>query len=194
MVKYIKNMRNIKKITEHSDLVIATVEVPETGVEYPFVQSKIGVGDSIAILPFRLKEGEDGQEAEFLVRREWVPCWGIYEDSIKQPYFIMAAISDSIASGGPTNAAIKILRDQSGYQIQNHEVLELGSVFMHKSFSGMCYLYSVDLTKTERHKPSKDNALKNMGEAFWTDEKTMIEIGADPILHAAFARILQRWV
>jgi hypothetical protein len=184
-------MLKSNQLYKSNEIEVKEIDLPELDMKYPFISSE----DSVVILPFRLKAGEESeQEAEFLVRRDWVPCWGIYEDDLKQPYFLMTSISDKIPKGmTPTNAAIKILQDQSGFQVNGQQVIELGSVFVEKSYSGMCYVLSVDLTSAERGEPSQENKLKNKGEAFWTDEKQMIAIGADPLLHVTFSKLLQLW-
>lgn len=173
---------------------VKEINLPEKETKYPFVETANSSGDSVAILPFRLKKGEAGDEAEFLVRREWVPCWGMYEDALKQPYFVMAAVSDVIPKGmGPTQAVTQVLKEQTGYDFPSAHIMELGGVFLHKNFSGMCYVYCVDVTNAEPGERTTQDKIKQMGETFWTDEKNMVQVGADPIIHVIFSKLLQMW-
>ena len=104
----------------------------------------------------------------------------------------MSAISNFIKLG-PSNAAVTKLKEITGYVVSTDELVELGATYVSKISSAITHLFSVDLTGLDGGKTTTEDPLEIMGEAFWTTEKELVEMGADPLLHVMFSKLLMRW-
>lgn len=180
----------MKKILFKNDwLSLREYRDDNSNVKYTYIQGERGVGDCVAILPFKIVDGAP----QFLVRADWIPCWGM-DQEINYPKF-MVAITGGIEGLGPTKTVLKELKEETGFDAYAEELVELGACYISKVSAAFAYLYTVNLTDREQgERPPSDDFLENFGEATWVGQKELIMQGADPLLHAMLARILETFL
>jgi len=166
-------------------LSVRELEDTEKNIKYTYVHSERGIGDCVAILPFKI----ENDEPKFLVRADWIPCWGLDKD-VARPKF-MVSITGGIETGGPTQNVIKELKEEAGYEVTSQDLIELGASYISKVTSAFAYLYTVNLTDKQPVVAEGQDELEQLGETLWVGQKELIMQGADPLLQSMLAKILE---
>jgi 8-oxo-dGTP pyrophosphatase MutT (NUDIX family) len=121
-------------------------------------------GHIVAILPYR--ETPDGRE--YLLRREFTPCWDIHGLSQGHITPTLSALTGGWEGDDPLDDVIRELHEEAGYVLPSpyDDVRSLGSCRASKSSDTLYWLYTVDLTDVPR------------GEAIPYDPDDLVNINA----------------
>lgn len=149
---------------------------PDSPGEYEYVHESRCDGDLVAVLPF---EVEDGRASRFLLRVERCHGWGDYQAP--------CAFTGGVESDRPVEDAVRELREESGYRVDESEMVDLGACRGTKATDSTYHLYAVDVTDLERGEPEPDGRDEARGDITWTRDVTESE---DPHLHTMWARLV----
>jgi hypothetical protein len=168
----------IKTLYDNKWLSLKTIIAPEKKVEgYVFSHETRCQGKIISILPYQIVDGK----TLYLLRKEVTPCWGF------DP--VISSITGGYEGGDPRDTVILELNEEAGYDVELKHLLSLGTCFASKSSDTVYYLYSVNLTKFERHKSTGDGSeLEKLAECIWLEED-IIPAVKDPLVSVLFIRL-----
>ena len=175
-------MRSIKVLHDNQWLSLCEMKDPEHDVDgYVFSHETRCGGHIVSILPYRL----EGGRREVLLREEVTPCWSVDKK-------ILSSITGGVDLGdGPTETAVRELREEAGYEITSQELRPLGTTFGVKSSDTVYHLFAVDLTWKKRKPASGDgSALEAKASCIWTRN---VSDAVDPLVAAAFIRLASRY-
>lgn len=135
-------------------------------------------GHIVAVLPHKGR-------SEFLARDEFTPPW-----SIKKNF--MSSITGGVDKGeSPEAAALRELKEETGYEVSPNDLIPLGTTFGTKSSDTVYHLYGVDVEGlTPGEIDTEGDANESRATNVWVDS---VKIGAarDPILYALFYKVTQ---
>lgn len=147
--------------------------------DYDYLHEDRCDGKIIAILPYKI-EGD----IEFLLRDEITTCW-------KFPGSSVASITGGFeAELGVLKTVKEELAEEAGYEVDEKEFIELGTVHGTKSCDTIYYLYSIDLTGKEKTLTGEGDGSPLESEAFcyWSDS---IDKSEDPMTYVMHHRLQQ---
>lgn len=156
---------------------------------YTYSHEVKGNGKKIAIVPFRLT-GQDDIPVEWLLLDEVTLCWN--GDTL-EPH----SITGTVDKGNTHLETAKIeLKEEAGYDVDEKDLIFLGTCYGIKSSDTLYYLYTVDLTDVELGEVSGDgHPLEDVAKAFWTKD---IDDATDPMVYVihfkAFAHLIDNKV
>jgi 8-oxo-dGTP pyrophosphatase MutT (NUDIX family) len=107
------------------------------GESYVYAHETRCDGKIVSVLPFRYTD----VGVEFLLRYEVCPCFG--------PEHILVTVTGGVEEDNPLKTAVRELREETGYDVDESEMIALGTVIGAKSIDSIYYLYAVDLTDKE---------------------------------------------
>ena len=154
----------------------------------------------ISILPFKknidfnklspmFTNFNDIKEFEFLLRFEAVPHISL--DKV---------IPTSITGGCDIShsvifTAIKELKEESGYLIEESNLINLGSVFGTKSSAGIYHLFAVDLSNIKQtEKLTVETELENKSFCKWLNYDETVQLSLDPLTHCCMLKLQQHLI
>jgi ADP-ribose pyrophosphatase YjhB (NUDIX family) len=134
--------------------------------------------DGVFVLGYRVVEGA----YEYLVRLEHNPC---HSEGL-----ISTSLTGGIEKGStPTETAVRELKEESGYEVSKHDLVNLGWVFPSKFSSDKTYMYAVDLTGLEAGVVEGDGTRGEEGAyCVWASENDALWVSS-PLLGCAMARL-----
>lgn len=135
-----------KTLFENKWVALKEMACPAQGINgYDFLHETRCNGKIISILPFR----KIGDDSEYLIRKEVTPCWSLDPEH------------SSITGGDEGNvieSAIRELEEEAGFDIEEKDLIDLGTCYGTKSTDTVYYLFSTDLTGKEMHQPKGDGS------------------------------------
>lgn len=135
-------------------------------------------GAIIVIAPFKQFEGK----TMWLSRVEATPCW-----DLDRP--IRSSLTGGVDLGTePLYNARKELMEESGYDVDMDDIIELGTSYGTKSTDTIYHLYTVDLTGVEQTKDLEaESKLEGSAYCEWLTEEQYLA-SMDPFCAQAWAR------
>ena len=174
-------MKQIEILYKDEWVELHKIVYPEKNVKgYVYSHEVKCDGKKVAILPYR----KNGNEIEFFLRHEYTPCWEL-ED------LVISSVTGSVEHGDTKiKTALKELKEETGYEITEKELIDLGECFGVKSNDNVYYLYSCDLTDQEEGEVEGDGTeLEEQAHMEW--EKS-IKDAKDPLVHIMYFRLLEK--
>ena len=177
-------MTEIKILFDTPFLQLRSIEDKEKGIKpYYYKHVKPYDGKVIAILPFRYLGYPINFNKQFLLIKEMRPCW----DAERLTF---ASLTGGIEKGStPIQTAIKELKEEAGYTVEENELIELGYCWSAKASDTMVHLFAVDVTEKIPEKVKGDGTgLESMSEPGWLDEADL-EWVADPLVFTMYTKL-----
>jgi 8-oxo-dGTP pyrophosphatase MutT (NUDIX family) len=141
---------------------------------YSFIHEDRCDGKIISVLPYRNKN-------EFLIRKEVTPCWSL------SPEF------SSITGGNEGNikeTVVLEMKEETGYDVSESELIELGTCYGTKSSDTIYYLFSIDLTGKKQGKATTDgSSLEAMASCQWVNKDFLLTV-KDPLVSTIYLRLV----
>lgn len=169
-------------------LEIRRRDVPEIGIEdYEYTHESKLKGMATAVLPYRSgigisPEWSDVGTRQFLLRKEITPAWGLEEKR------------SAITGMGETNedviwTAMRELSEESGYHVDEEELIILGTSRLGKSCDTVVYLFSADLSDAAENAAVGDGtALEDSARCDWEDRDDLLQSPC-PLVHVMYNRL-----
>lgn len=167
----------IKKLFSNDFISICEIIAPAKGINgYSYLHESRCNGKIISILPYR----KINDKIQYLLRKEITPCWGL------NPLFSSITGGDE---GNIPQSAIRELKEEAGYTIDETELIDLGTCFGTKSTDTIYYLFSCDLTKKTKEIASGDGSyLEKIATVKWVLFDTIL-IVKDPLVSTICLRL-----
>lgn len=151
---------------------------------YIFMSSPWCNGHGVAVLPYRLSEGDD-IEIEYLVMMEKRPCHG---DTL-MPYSLTGGCDKE--GEAPVATAVREVAEESGYIVAVEDMIDLGNIRESKASDMTTHAFAVEITDdTVLQKPEGDGSA---GEAeaypIWLSEREAVWHSNDPVIAHMIARL-----
>ena len=145
--------------------------------EYIYLHESRSAGKVVAIVPYR----RVNNTFKFLVRYERTPCW--------EPGLTPCAFTGGIDEGEePSYTACRELKEESGIEINERELIYLGTCFGTKSSDTTYYLFSALLNSDNIHRDYHiESTAQIKSGAGWLSLSEAIGYG-DPIMHTILMR------
>lgn len=173
-------MSKIETLYKTKWLSLKKMTLESVDVEYIYVHSEASNGQAVAVLPFRTKE-EGSSEIEFLVRNEIVPPWTLDRS--------LCSLTGMHEGGSYLETAKRELKEESGYEIEIDELIELGLVHNSKASDTEIHLFAVDLTGKEEGEVEGDGSiLEALGTYDWVPS---VFDTSDSILLSLYAHLAE---
>lgn len=157
----------------YQDEIISVRETVKENSAYIYTHEEISGGIRILVLPFRKKRGG----RQFLLRREFIPCWDSHTD--------VCGISSKVIDENPEQTAANEVKKDAGYEVKVSELIQLGVVSASKSSDTTYYLYGVDLSKKDIEQ-EKLEVKEDI--SFWGDEDDIMD-SIDAQLVACYGKL-----
>lgn len=157
---------------------------PELGINgYTYSHEIRCDGKIISILPFKIKD----EKFSFLLRREATPCWGLDKP-------ILSSITGGVDKGfTESQTAVKELSEESGYNVNEYELIFLGKSYGTKSCDTVYTLYSVNLTDKDKTSELKiESDLDESAACFWLDNDFIFDC-MDPLVSVTYTRLMKKF-
>ena len=130
-------------------------------------------GKIVAVLPYR--KTKDGSY-EYLSRVEATPCWDGYTP-------IPSSLTGGVDVGHtPEFTAVKELREESGYIVEESNILFLGKSYGIKSSDTIYYLFAVEIFDDTKKVEAEDAGERGVDVCQWITENKVFYI-MDPFFH-----------
>lgn len=147
---------------------------------YEFVHEHRCNGNIISILPYKHEPSlvRRDNPYSFLLRYEFTPCWDMDED-------VYSSITGGVDEGNTVlETALIELEEESGYVVNESEMIYLGTCFGTKSSDTLYHLFTVDLTGKEPIEITGDGSyLESIASCHWVED---IEIAEDPLVFTSY--------
>lgn len=170
------------EVLHHNEWVsLMKVSNPAAGVSgYVYSHETRCQGRIVAVLPFRVIRGKRRAWAEFLLKSEVTPCWGMEQ--------VVSAITGGYEGGDIEDDAVREMLEETGYAITRDELIPLGTCFASKSADTVYSLFAVDLTGREAGEAIGDGSrLESESRAVWLEGSDLLAI-RDPQVSVMFLR------
>lgn len=163
---------------ENEWVSLKRIVAPKQGVRgYVYSHETRCSGIIIALLPYLL----EGHNYQYLLRKELTPCWSMTKKMVST---ITGGFEDDVMQD-----AVRELREEAGYTIEEDELIDLGTCFGTKSSDTLYHLFSVDLTLHRQGKVTGDGSqLEKEASVFWGFAADVLE-SPDPLASAMFLRL-----
>jgi len=159
-------------MTDSMKMQGAVVLKEATTPKGPYVYASQLGGMMAILLPYRKKMGT----AQYLLRRELIPCWDSHMDICGIGVFGEHSALEGLL--------IETLKKESGYQITSNELKCLGVCATDRYTDTTCFLYAVDLS---RHGASEEKLEVAEEMTFWGEAQDVLE-SVDSQLITCFAK------
>lgn len=170
----------VKTIFENKWLSLKMMVDPDNHVDgYIYSHETKCNGQIVSVLPFR--KTNDG-EAEYLLRVEVTPCWSM-EPSISS---LTGGMEKEMT---PEEVALMELREESGYDATEGELIKLGTCRGTKSSDTTYHLFAVDVTNKEAGKRTGDGSYHDTNAEVTWRKKGDFDDCVDPIAYVALYRL-----
>jgi len=167
----------IKILFKNDFLELREIAIPNTPIKgYVYSHEKKSNGKKVVLLPFRKVDGK----VQFLIRKEPVPCW-------EGMNFLPVSITGSLENNIPRETALHELKEEGGYEIEDIQLIDLGTSYGNKSCDTVYYLYTADLTEVPRDDAEGDGSdLEKQSYCEWKDS---IDGAVDPFVYVCFRKM-----
>jgi len=175
---YLKISKSFAKTLYKNDwLELKELKIPNTPINgYVFSHEKRCKGKIVSILPFRKVDGK----TQFLLRKEPVPCW-------EEMNFLTVSITGGVENEDPRETALHELKEEGGYEIDDSQLIDLGTSYGTKSSDTVYHLYSADLSKIPRGDAEGDGSeIEDQSYCEWKDS---IDESVDPFTYVCFRKM-----
>lgn len=152
-------MRTEKPLTSNKYLNIKEVVDPENNVNGYQYAERLGV-DSVAFICY------DKKTNKYLLNEEYTPPTN---------EFLIRAFGGSIDKN-KTKVKIVIdeVREEAGFDVKEEDVVSLGRAFVSTQMNQYCYLYLVNVDKTNQKERHPENAIEAMAKTKWLTEDEIV--------------------
>jgi len=155
---------------------------------YEYMHEKLGAGKMVSALPYRKSYGgldivgDTVSNVEYLLRLEIVPAWSLEERVV--------SLTGKIDVGeSPVWAALRELEEESGFSVDEDELVMLGTSRASKAADTIIFLFSVDLTDAVEGRAKGDGShLEDIAHCEWGDKEVVLK-SLDPLVHVMFNRL-----
>jgi len=143
-------------------------------------------GNIVSVLPFKKIDNENNFNSFlFLSRVEATPCWE----------FDKPLISSLTGGVDPENTiketVIKEIREESGFIVNESDLIDLGESYSIKSSDTTYHLYAVEVNKyTELKEMISESELENSSYCRWLTKDEVLE-SKDPFLTVLMTRLFK---
>ncbi len=183
-------MADLKTLYTNAWCSIKSIENKELGIT-PFYfkhleKLKHGV---IAILPYRYSNLPNLLHKQYLLVEELRPAWCIKDIMNNQVSLTLASITGGVnLNERPENAAIRELKEETGYEVPKDVSLEfLGFSGTDKDSDTNVYLFTVDLTDVKQGEIKRDGTpLEKYTTPKWVSDITQIY---DPLVAQMYVKL-----
>ena len=153
------------------------------GKNYIYFHCEKYNGKVVAILPFRINSKK---QLEYLVIDELRPCWGVEN-------LITCSITGGVNLDQSTEeSAIHEILEETGYLVEEHHLIDLGTCKECKASDSVYNLFAVDLTNKEAGEIKTDGTgLEKLSKIKWIQQKELSSCD-DPLLGIMFLRLMYR--
>lgn len=187
--KFAEGIENVKDDEVKGKQLFDNEWISVFETEDGYVYAKDVRGGFVAFLGWR--KNDEG-EMEYLARFEKVPSR--YPDKTMENLPItMVSLSGTVEEGDSAEeTAVREVMEESGYEISEDDLVDLGIVCPSKSMYSRVHLYAADLTGKEK-KDAKGDGSKYEDEAhceFVTFDELVYS--DDPVLHSLFMRFSKK--
>lgn len=134
-------------------------------------------GKIVSILPFKMG-GND--RIQFLLHRGVTPAW------TNDP--ILTSITGGMEEGSPILTAVREMKEEAGYEIEESDLIELGSCYGVKCADTLYYLYGVDLSEKQ---PGDNPGDGSSGEEYESTVWVSFPESDDPLVSTLILRLLK---
>ena len=167
----------VKIICKTDFLELREIKIPNSPIQgYVYSHEKKSNGKKVVLLPFRKVNGK----TQFLIRIEPVPCW-------EGMNFLPVSITGSLENNIPRETALHELKEEGGYEIEDSQLIDLGTIYGNKSCDTVYYLYTADLTGMTRGDAKGDGSeLEKQSYCEWKDS---IDGSVDPFVYVCFRKM-----
>ena len=146
-------MFKIEELIRTARFSLRMVSCYTKGISYVFLHDLASAGKTVGILPFRTIN-EDYHEFEYMLHNEVVPCWST---SLEKTLFVSDGTSQHDSA---VDIAVDRFKTITGYEINESQLISLGSCRVSKYSDTMCHLYTVDLTNISANSQTETNNVK----------------------------------
>jgi 8-oxo-dGTP pyrophosphatase MutT (NUDIX family) len=145
---------------------------------YSFMHEVRAEGVIVSVVPFRDQNGV----REYLARLEICPA--------HSPEFERCSITGGKDEGKtPTETTVSELKEESGYEVQESQLIALGTVRPSKASDTTVYLYAVDVSGLTPGEATTDGSDFEQGSSVeWVSLPDALEV-KDPLFITAIARL-----
>lgn len=149
----------------------------DDGVSFVYGWKERSNGHDVAILPYRkVKHGV----FEFLLRHELTPSWPPYGETK------ISSVTGAIEKDKqPAEMALIELKEETGYKVDESDLIPVGTIFESKAMGTTYHLYLVDLTDKEQGESEPDGELEAQESCFWAKD---ISGAQDPLVYVLYYR------
>lgn len=160
-------------------LSLMEVKAPTRGITgYIYSHETRCKGEIVALLPYRIVSNG---VYEYLLKNEMTPCWSFDKT--------LSAITGGWEGGDIRADAVKELLEETGYEIQKTDLINLGASHASKSSDTVYSLFSVNLTGKTAGVPQGDGSrIESESEAVWVKPNKLLEI-LDPQVSVMYLRL-----
>lgn len=140
-------------------------------------------GNIVSFLPYRYSEKN---KLEFLFRCEATPCWDL--DKI-----CVSSFTGGVDTGDSIQKTVlKELREESGFEIQNKDLIDLGQTYGSKSSDTIYHLFSMDLSNLKQTKELEvESELEKTSFCKWYKYDDIYT--EDPLAYSILFRFMQKF-
>lgn len=141
-------------------------------------------GKIVVILPYR----ETGLDTEYLLRDEYTPPWDTDKNCI-------SSITGGVDKGEePLTAAVRELKEETGYDVGPGQLTSLGTTRGAKSSDTTYHLYAIDVTTVPGNGNEGDpngDANEALAKNVWK-KAPFGSVIADPMVYASYCKLREK--
>lgn len=169
----------IKTLFSNEWLSLRMIQDVAAGVHgYVYAHETRCQGSIVAVLPYAYTP-EHGRR--YLVRSEITPCWSMLPQ--------LSAITGGWEGGEPREDAVRELREESGYEVDGTDLVDLGLSYAGKAADTIYHLFAVDVTGAPLHEPIGDGSpLEDSAGVVWVNDAELAEV-MDPQVALMYVRL-----
>lgn len=181
--------------TLYSNPWISIRYLEEGDIKYTYFHDDYSKSYAIAVLPYRHKDYfSPTGELEYLLRKEVVPPWNLGRLDIGESISTRKIVSltgslesENIEIKNVFNKAIEEIREESGYIVEEKDLIYLGHSYISKKSDGIVFLFAVDLTGFDDGEELGDGThLESLSESFWSSD---IDSSEDSLTYVLYYKL-----